>query len=422
MNHYDLTTVLRQVWRVRSQLSQLSGATKNRALEAMATALQERADSILEANTVDLENVRGQKQPQWMLEGMKLTPERLKLAALQLSALAGLPDPVGTLDGHWNYDSGASLACYRVPLGTLGLVYEVYPEIQMGGIGMALKSGNGLAVAGSPPLAATQAAIASLLSVAAYEAGIPEGAIQTIPADRSENLQALLRQQHFVDALLVCGRSSWVERMQEESAVPTIAAQFGQGYVYIAASASWEQVQSTLVEGCFGAGSQSGDRHQPFQRPMLGILMHEAWAERYLEKFLVALENYLLVADARSRALIPELPPLPAGDELPSDRHLLPLRIVANLPEATDWLDKHSYGQLEAIVTDSAGDIEQFSRSVEASILYVNSYPNLGDPTNSQLGAFLGIATSKLPARGPISLKSLTTVKYISWDKAQSGF
>ena len=424
MNDFDLTTALRQAARAKRSLRRLTGVVKQDALLAMAAALRERGDTVLEANTIDLEHVRGQKLAQWVVDGMKLTPERLEIAAQQLVALADLPDPVEAVDGNWKYDSGVSLARYRVPLGVVGLAYEVYPEIAVGGMGMALKSGNGIVVAGSQALMATQEELSNLLSGAAYAAGITEGAIQSVPGDRPEGLQSLLRQPRFIDLMVLCGRSTWVERMHEQSSVPTVAAPLARGYVYIAPSASWELVQAIAIEGCFGAGSQSRELHQIYQRPLLGISVHEDWAQQHLSGLVDVLEvnGFRLGGDERARQICPRLQPITTeedesnvGGEPGSELLELPIYIVGSAQEAIAWLDKHSFGQLEAIVSDSATDIEQFIRMVDASAIYVNSYPNLGNPSNSQLGAFLGISTSKLPARGPISLEDLTTVKYVSW-------
>ncbi|MGK7908574.1 MAG: aldehyde dehydrogenase family protein [Synechococcus sp.] len=451
MNNFDLSTTLRQTARAQSSLSRLQGTVKNRALEAMAQALQEQADSILEANTIDLEQVRGQQQPQWILEGMKLTPERLGFAASQLNALSQLPDPIGAIDRNWNYDTGISLVRRRIPLGVIGLVTEVYPEIQIGGVGMALKSGNGIVLSGSPNLAATQAAMAELFASVAYEAGIPEGAIQAVPSDPPEGLQSLLHQERFIDLMLLCGRWNWVERMQEQSTVPTIAAQFGRGNVYIAASASWSQVQGTVLAEDSHV-IRTGNLLQRFQIPVMGIVMHEAWAEQHLESLVVQLKEFGLqvIPDERVLAMLPALASLEddgtgaagiapsaranesrseasdfnaavSGDFTAAEQQTgVPLRIVSNLDEGIAWLCKHSYGQMEGIITDCASDIERFSQSVTASSLYVNCLPNLGDPRNTLLGAFLGISTSKLHARGPISLENLTTVKYIATGSAIS--
>ena len=417
MNNFDLNTTLRQIARVQSPLSLLQGEVKNLALRNLAKVLQERADSILEANTIDLEQVRGQQQSKWLLEGMKLTPERLKYAARQLTALSRLPDPIGAIDRTWNYDTGISLVRRRIPLGVLGLAYEGYPEIQMGGIGMALKTGNGIVVAGSPNLAATQAAIAELFSTVAYESGIPEGSIQALPCERIECLQSLLHQDRFIDLMLLCGRGSWVERMQEQSTVPTIAAQFGRGHVYIAASASWQQVLKTVLASDNHLVNL-GDLQQHFQIPVMGIVMHQAWADQHLEALLMQLqERELSVApDAKVLEMFPALGAQAGGNgENPNgDQPMVPLYIVSSLEEAIAWLCKNSYGQLEGIITNSLSDIDAFTHSVTASSVYVNCLPHLGDPRNTQLGAFLGISTSKLHARGPISLENLTTVKYIA--------
>src|SRR3954470_24070512 len=110
----DICAAARDASRV---LSTLDGATRAAALEAMAVALEARADEILEANARDMEAGEAADIGSALLDRLKLTPERLAGIASDVRVIASLPDPVGeTIEGH-RLPNGLDVRKVRVPLG-----------------------------------------------------------------------------------------------------------------------------------------------------------------------------------------------------------------------------------------------------------------------------------------------------------------
>src|SRR3954468_16734758 len=96
-------------------LSRLDGATRAAALEAMAAALEERSDEILEANSRDMEAGEAAEIGSALLDRLRLTPERLAGMAADVRVIASLPDPVGeTIEGH-RLPNGLDVRKVRVP-------------------------------------------------------------------------------------------------------------------------------------------------------------------------------------------------------------------------------------------------------------------------------------------------------------------
>ena len=65
------------------------------AVRAMAAALRQRADEVLEANAIDMDAARAAGTSEGLLDRLLLTPERVEGMAAGLDKLADLPDPVG---------------------------------------------------------------------------------------------------------------------------------------------------------------------------------------------------------------------------------------------------------------------------------------------------------------------------------------
>ncbi len=422
---FDLGTTLRQVRRLLPQLQRLSGQTKRQALLALSECLLERSDLLLEANTLDLEACREQTVPEWILNGMKLTPERLQRSAHLLTLLAQQPDPIGSMEGGHRQENGLLISRYRVPLGLIALVYEIYPEFALNGIGMALKAGNGVILAGSGPIQKTHQAIVDLLAETAYEHGIPEGAIQTLPpqdltADPQEDspLLPLLQQTRYLDLVIPCGRPGWVEFLLQASKVPILVTHLGYGHIYLERTAPWPLVKSVLLDHLAQYGSEGIPIYQPLT---LWLLIHPDWAAAHLPKLIEALLSQGIDVQAAAAILeqFPELQPIGEGFNSTERPHLR-LQPIPDLAEAIAWINKNGYHQSETILTDSQSAAQRFLQEVDAALIHINTSPlsagrGAGIPT---LGAFrdlsLGISTQRLHVRGPIDVEALTTVKVVA--------
>ncbi len=86
--------------RASRTLATLPSAVKDRALEEIASALQGRAEEILEANRSDVEAAQGE-YPAAFVDKLTLTRSRLEGMIAGVRAIVALPDPVGeVIDGR----------------------------------------------------------------------------------------------------------------------------------------------------------------------------------------------------------------------------------------------------------------------------------------------------------------------------------
>src|SRR4051795_8480682 len=167
-------------------LSRLDGATRAAALEAMALAIEERADEILEANARDMEAGAAAEIGSALLDRLRLTPDRLAGIASDVRVIASLPDPVGeTIEGH-RLPNGLDVRKVRVPLGVVAVVYEARPNVTVDCSALCIKSGNAIVLRGSSIAAHSNAVLAAVVREAVVEAGLPEGSVELLSGDRSE--------------------------------------------------------------------------------------------------------------------------------------------------------------------------------------------------------------------------------------------
>ena len=114
------------------RLATLSTETKNRALDAIAEALIEHREHILEANRRDVAQAsslvaRGVLAKP-LLDRLKLTEHKVLDMATGVRSVASLPDPVGRTLSAIELDTGLVLTQITCPIGVIGAIFESRPD------------------------------------------------------------------------------------------------------------------------------------------------------------------------------------------------------------------------------------------------------------------------------------------------------
>ena len=203
MQIYDIVKEKAQSAHDASRLLATTNANvKNRALLAMAQALLDQADIVLQANAKDMEHAQAIGMKNSMQDRLRLTRERICSMAEGLRLVAALKDPIGEVIGGQTLSNGLSMTKVRVPFGVVGIIYEARPNVTADAIGLCIKSGNAVVLKGGSEALHSNAAIVKILSAAATEAGIAEGCIQFIDVADREAVIDLIRMNGLVDVVI----------------------------------------------------------------------------------------------------------------------------------------------------------------------------------------------------------------------------
>src|SRR2546425_2325973 len=155
------------------RLATLSTTVKNRALLAMAEALEEQKDALLVANELDLEAFGTGPEKKAMADRLRLTAERIVEMAAGLREVAALPDPLGDVPKMWTRPNGMQVGRVRVPIGVIGIIYESRPNVTADSAALCLKSGNACVLRGGSEAIHSNTAIAAVLLEGAEKSRIP---------------------------------------------------------------------------------------------------------------------------------------------------------------------------------------------------------------------------------------------------------
>ncbi len=391
-------------------LATLDSATKDAALAAIADALVERAQEVIEANARDLQAGREGGLSDALLDRLALDESRVEQMAAGLRKIASLPDPVGEVIGGSRLENGLELRKVRVPLGVVAVVYEARPNVTIDAAALCLKSGNAIVLRGSSTAAHSNAVLATVAAQAATSVGVPEGALSLVAGGGREELAELATQNGLIDLIVPRGGEGLKAALKGVATVPVIYAASGNCHVYVDETADLEAAQAIVLNA-------------KLQRPGVcnaaeTLLVHRAVADVFLPAALSALSDagVVLHGDERARATAPDVA-MDAATERDWDTEYLALELAVGVVEGTDeaiaHINAHGSSHSEAIVTRDTDSAMMFQRGVDAACVYVNASTRFTDGYEFGMGAEIGNSTQKLHARGPIGLRELCTFKYL---------
>jgi glutamate-5-semialdehyde dehydrogenase len=380
----------------------------------MACALEDGAALILEANAADLEAARAKKIKKSFLDRLMLDEGRIHSMAEGLRQTAALPDPVG--EGEWETvrPNGIEIRRVKVPIGVIGIVYEARPNVTADAAALCMKSGNAVLLRGGSEALRSNRVISSLLAKAAYDAGIPEGALQFIDSDDREAVGEMMKLKGLLDVIIPRGGAGLIQRIVRESQVPVIETGAGICHTYVDEGADLDMAVRIAVNAKTSRPSVCN--------AMETLLVHEKEAKEFLPRVAAELRERKveLRGCERTRGVLSDIEAATEDDwSTEYDDLILSIRVVRDIDEAIEHINRYNTGHSETIVTRDIQRAHRFQREVDAAAVYVNASTRFTDGFEFGFGAEIGISTQKLHARGPMGLNELTSTKYLIYGEGQ---
>ena len=395
-------------------LRNLSTDKKNMALEAIAAALENQQQTILEANALDMEAGRSSGLTPALLDRLMLNKDRLNEMASDVRTIVGLPDPIGeTFDGR-TLANGLRVERRRVPLGVIGTIYESRPNVTVDIAALCLKSGNAVVLRGGKEAVHSNNALAALVRGAVEQAGISPEIVQPIADTDHSVVDQMIKANDYFDLIIPRGGAGLINYVAKEATVPAITGGIGVVHAFADATADAENAADIVFNA-------------KVQRPTVcnaldTLLVHSTLAPRLLPLVATKLSaaGVEMRCDQRALSLIG-----PVNDELVKAATaedfgqeflalVLSVRVVDSLDEALEHIAEHGSGHTETILTQDYTATNRFLDEVDAAMVMVNASTRFNDGAQLGLGAEVAISTNKLHARGPMGLRELTSYKWVA--------
>ena len=389
-------------------LSKANRDWKDRALAAIASALDAHRAGILAANAKDLENGAANGTSAYMLDRLKLDDARIDGLVSALQELAALPDPVGKVQRGETLPNGLRMRQVNVPLGVIGTIYEARPNVTVERAGLSIKSGNAVLLRGGSAALNSNIALVDVIRDALESVSLPRDLVVSVDEYGREGADAMMGARGRIDVLIPRGGRELIQRVVTTSKVPVIETGEGNVHIYLDATADEQMATSILLNA-------------KTQRPSVcntveTLLVHQEAAAAPAVLRALSEAGVSLHTDEAAAALVPELETLPAGEDDWANEYLsldLAVKVVADMDEAFEHIRTYSTGHTEAIITSSLAASERFIAEIDSAAVIVNASTRFTDGGQLGLGAEVGISTQKMHARGPMGLEELTTTKWI---------
>lgn len=379
--------------------------TKNRALLAMAEALEEATAEILLANEQDMAAAAAHITPV-MLDRLRLTKERICAMAAGIRQVTELPDPVGAVHSRICQPNGMVIEKVGAPMGVVAIIYESRPNVTSDAVALAVKSGNACVLRSGKEAFGSANAIVKALQKGLLEVGLPEALALLVQDTSRASAQELMTAVGLVDLLIPRGGAGLIKACTENAKVPCIQTGTGICHIYVDRLANQAMALDIL---------ENAKTSRPSVCNAVEVcLVHKDIAEAFLPKLYDRLgQTVELRLDKRAKVIIPGV----AAEEKDFDTefldYILAVAVVDSAAQAVSHIAKHSTGHSEAIITEDSAAAELFVHRVDSAAVYVNCSTRFTDGGEFGLGCEMGISTQKLHARGPMGLAELCTYKYV---------
>ena len=393
----------RQARAAARQLAQLTSEQKNAMLHAMAAAIRGHAPLLLEANDLDLAAGVEKGLSAAMLDRLRLDTARIDEMAAGIDQIAMLPDPVGQVMATWTRPNGIVIEQVRVPIGTIGIIYESRPNVTADAAVLCFKTGNATILRGGSEAIHSNLAIAAALATA----GPPAHSIQLIPITDRESVAVMAQMNEWLDLIIPRGGKGLIETVVAHARMPVIKHYDGICHLYVDQAADLAMAVSLTVD----AKTQKCGVCNALET----LLVHQAVAARFLPQAAAALhaKQVELRGCPKTRAILTDIVPATAEDwDTEYLDLILSIKIVDSLDEAVDHINTHGSHHTDTIVTADVTAAERFLREVDSACVFHNVSNRLADGGEFGFGAEIGISTDKLHARGPMGLRELTSYQY----------
>lgn len=406
---YDITAAALAAKQASQAASLLSTKEKNDALTAISRILVQQADSVLEANAIDLAKAKENGMPVVMQDRLLLTRERIEGIASSVLDVVKLEDPIGQVVEGYRTVNGLNIQRVRVPMGVIGIIFESRPNVTVDAAVLCLKAGSAVLLRGGKEAFRSNLAFVRLMQQALEECGLPKELIQLVEDTSRETATKMMKLNGLLDVLIPRGGAGLIRSCVENATVPVIETGTGNCHIYVDATADLDMAVNIVFNAKTSRPSVCNAAES--------LLVHRDVAQAFLPicQKKLAEKNVEIRGCEETCKILGDLA-VPATEEdygKEYQDYIISCKVVGSVEEAIRHINHYSTGHSECIVTKDLDSADQFTAAVDSAAVYVNASTRFTDGGEFGLGAEIGISTQKLHARGPMGLKEMTTVKYV---------
>lgn len=385
----DIIDIVKSAKNAFLKTMNLSLEAKNKALDNIAQILSKRKEDILKANQDDLDKAKDNISKS-MFDRLKLDENKIDGLIKGLKDLIKLDDPVNCVLWQKELDEGLILKKVSTPIGVIGVIFEARPDCYIQIASLIIKSGNcGILKGGSEALN-TNKIMAEIVNEALSKVSdFPTNVINLI-YDR-EDIKKMLSLDNYIDLIIPRGSNKLVQYIKENTSIPVLGHSSGICHIFVDESADFDNTLRIVID----AKTQYPSACNSIET----LLIHRNY--QHVNKLKENLKNAQI-----------EVVENPENYSIEYSDKILNIKIVENIDEAIEHINKFGSHHTDSIISKNAQNIEKFMNLIDSSSVFSNCSTRFADGFRYGFGAEVGISTNKTHARGPVGLEGLTIYKY----------
>ncbi len=389
MAEYNFIELAKNAKIASKKLTTLTTELKNKALLAIAEALDTNKNKIFEANKLDLEQAKGNIS-QSIYNRLKLDENKMRDMIQGVVDVYHLEDPINKVLLQRSLDTGLVLTKKTCPIGVLGIIFEARPDVISQISALAIKSSNAVILKGGKESFNTNKAIMEIIQSALSK--IEEFPLNTITqVFTRDDVKEMLEQDRYIDLIIPRGGNNLVQFVKENSKIPVLGHADGICHIFVDKSANLEKTIRIIID--------AKTQYPSACNSVETLLIHKDFAKK--EDLLEALKNSNIKLEFH-----------PESWHIEYSDKILSVKEVDSLDEAIEHVNKYSSGHTESIITEDRENAQIFLSAIDSAGVYHNVSTRFADGFRYGFGAEVGISTNKTHARGPVGLEGLTIYKY----------
>jgi len=400
----DLLEKAEKVRLASIKISQTENQNRIKALNFMADYLEKNSKEILEANNADYSSAEEKGISRALLSRLKLSKAKLDSGIEGVRKVGDLADPVNQVQINRELSKGLILERKTVPIGVLGVIFESRPDAVMQISSLAIRSGNGVILKGGSEANLTNTSIVKALQEGLNKSGLDKNAICLLTSRKDS--MAMLNLEKYINLIIPRGSNELVRFIQENTRIPVLGHADGICHLFIDIEANLEMALSVALD--------SKIQYPAACNAIETLLVHKDIAPAFLEKAIPLFNSndVKLIGDKRSIELGLKYEASPVDWKTEYLDLILSIKIVDDLEEAIEHIQKYSSKHTDGIITENSNTANKFMNVVDSAGVFHNCSTRFADGFRYGFGAEVGISTQTLPPRGPVGLEGLVTYKY----------
>jgi delta-1-pyrroline-5-carboxylate synthetase len=230
-------------------LQLLNSKEREDILIAIADAINDREDEILEANMIDMKKADKAGIVGASLKRLELTSEKISTLVKGIKSIALQNEPIGHIISRTEISEKLILDKISCPIGVLLIIFESRPDCLPQIAALAIRSGNGLLLKGGKEAEKSNFILHKIISDTIEKVSngkVSRGFIGLVTS--RSNIPSLLKLDKYIDLVIPRGSGNLVKYIKDNTRIPVMGHAEGICHIFVDSEADIDKTLQIVID------------------------------------------------------------------------------------------------------------------------------------------------------------------------------